>query len=295
VARVSANGIEIEYETLGDPRHPAMLLIMGLGAQLVHWPDAFCRGLAGRGFHVVRFDNRDSGLSSWFTSSGRPDLSAVVGQVMRGERADVPYRLDDMAADALGLLDALGIGKAHMIGASMGGSIAQLVAVHHPDRTRSLVSMMSTSGRPELGTAERDVVKVVLGRPPPEDREALIRYVVRVRQAIGSPRHPESEAEHRALVERALARAWNPDGNDRQYAAVIASGHRVELLPKVRVPTLVLHGEDDPLLPQDHARDTALLVPGAEIEIYPGWGHDIPRGMIPTLVERIAVFCKAAG
>jgi pimeloyl-ACP methyl ester carboxylesterase len=295
MARARANGIDIEYETLGDRSHPAMLMIMGLGAQLVHWPDTFCQGLAERGFHVVRFDNRDSGLSTKFTSAGRPDLSAVVTQVMMGQRADVPYRLDDMAADAVGLIDALGIAKAHMIGASMGGSIAQLVAFHHPARTRSLVSMMSTSGRPELGAAEREVVKVILGRPPPDDREALIRHILRVRQAIGSPRHPESEAEHRALVERALVRAYNPDGNDRQYAAVIASGHRVELLAKVRVPTLVLHGEDDPLLPQDHARDTAMLVPGAEIEVYPGWGHDIPKGMIPTLVERIAVFCKAAG
>ena len=295
MARVAANAIDIEYETLGDPSQPAMLLIMGLGAQLIHWPDAFCRGLAARGFRVVRFDNRDSGLSTSRASWGRPDLAAVVGQVMRGERADVPYRLDDMAADAIGLLDALGIDRAHVVGASMGGSIAQLVAGHHWQRTRSLVSMMSTSGRPELATADRDVVRVILGRPPPEDREALVRYVVRVRQAVGSPRYPESEAEHRALVERALARAYNPDGNDRQYAAVIASGDRVALLQKLRVPTLVLHGEDDPLLPQEHARDTAMLVPGSEIEVYPGWGHDIPRGLIPTLVERIARFCRAAG
>ena len=295
MARVRANGIDLEYETLGDPGHPTMLLIMGLGAQLIHWPDAFCRGLVARGFHVVRFDNRDSGLSTSLDSWGRPDLAAVVGQVMRGERADVPYRLDDMAADAVGLLDALGIERAHIVGTSMGGSIAQLVAGHHREHTRSLVSMMSTSGRPELATADRDVVRVILARPAPEDREALIGYVVRVRQVIGSPRYPESEAEHRALVERALARAYNPDGNDRQYAAIIASGHRVELLQNLRVATLVLHGEDDPLLPQEHARDTAMLVPGSEIEVYPGWGHDIPKGLIPALVERIARFCSAAG
>jgi pimeloyl-ACP methyl ester carboxylesterase len=295
MARIRANGIDIEYEVLGDPSRPAMLLIMGLGAQLIHWPDAFCRGLVERGFHVVRFDNRDSGLSTSLASWGRPDLSSVVGQVMRGERADVPYRLDDMAADAVGLLDSLGIGRSHIVGASMGGSIAQLIAGHHRERTRSLVSMMSTSGRPELATADRDIVRAILGRPPPDDREALIRYVVRVRQAVGSPRYPEGEAEHRALVERALARAYNPDGNDRQYAAVIASGDRVELLQKLSVPTLVLHGEDDALLPQEHARDTAMLVPGSEIEVYPGWGHDIPRALIPTLVERIARFCSAAG
>ena len=295
MARVNANGIEIEYEALGAPSHPAMLLIMGLGAQLIHWPDAFCQGLVAHGFHVVRFDNRDSGLSTSREAWGRPDLAAVVTQVMSGERAAVPYRLDDMAADAVGLLDALGIARAHIVGASMGGSIAQLVAGHYPERTRSLVSMMSTSGRPELASADRDVARAILARPPPEDREALIRYVVRVRQVIGSPRYPESEAEHRALVERALARAYIPDGNDRHYAAVIASGHRVELLQNLRVPTLVLHGEDDALLPQEHARDTAMLVRGSEIEVYSGWGHDIPRGLIPTLVERIARFCKAAG
>jgi pimeloyl-ACP methyl ester carboxylesterase len=295
MARTRANGMDIEYEALGEPSHPAMLLIIGLGAQLIHWPDAFCRGLAGHGFYVVRFDNRDSGLSTTLASWGRPDLASVVGQVMRGERADVPYRLDDMAADAVGLLDSLGVARAHIVGASMGGSIAQLVAFHYRDRTRSLVSMMSTSGRPDLAAADRDVVRAILGRPPPDDREALIRYVVRVRQAIGSPRYPESDAQHRALVERALARAYNPDGNDRQYAATIASGDRVELLQKLRVPTLVLHGEDDALLPQEHARDTAMLVPGAEIEVYPGWGHDLPSGLIPTLVERIARFCRAAG
>jgi pimeloyl-ACP methyl ester carboxylesterase len=200
-----------------------------------------------------------------------------------------------MAADAVGLLDALGIARAHLIGSSMGGSIAQLIAGHYPARTRSLVSMMSTSGRPELAAADRDVVRAILGRPPPDDREALVRYVVRVRQVIGSPRYPESEAAHRAQVERALGRAYNPDGNDRQYAAVIASGHRVELLQTLSVPTLVLHGEDDALLPQEHGRDTAMLVPGAEIEVYPGWGHDIPSGLIPTLIERIASFCSAAG
>lgn len=292
MARTRANGVDIEYEVLGEPSRPAMLLIMGLGAQLIHWPDAFCLGLVAQGFHVVRFDNRDSGLSTSLGSWGRPDLSSVVGQVMRGERADVPYRLNDMAADAVGLLDSLGIERAHMVGASMGGSIAQLIAGHFPDRTRSLVSMMSTSGRPDLAAADRDVVRAILGRPPPDDREALIHYVVRVRQVVGSPRYPESEAAHRGLVERALARAYNPDGNDRQYAAVIASGDRVELLQKLRVPTLVLHGEDDALLPQEHGRDTAMLVPGSEIEVYPGWGHDIPKGLIPTLVERIARFCR---
>src|SRR6186713_2913085 len=154
MARARANGIDIEYEAIGERSHPALLLIMGLGAQLIHWPDAFCQGLAARGFHVVRFDNRDSGLSTSRASWGRPDLAVVVRQVMMGERADVPYRLDDMAADAVGLLDALGIGRAHIVGASMGGSIAQLVAGHYQERTRSLVSMMSTSGRSELASAD---------------------------------------------------------------------------------------------------------------------------------------------
>lgn len=295
MGRARANGIEIEYETLGDKNDPAILLIMGLGAQLIHWPDAFCDGLVRRGFHVVRFDNRDSGLSTGFASWGKADLVKVVTQVMMGQKADVPYRLHDMADDAVGLLDALAIARAHIVGASMGGSIAQLVAGHHPARTRSLVSIMSTTGRPELASGDREAIKVLLEPPPPAiEREALIRYGMRVRRAIGSPGYPQSDEELRAIVTRSIDRKYDPDGVARQYVATIASGHRVELLQGLRAPTLVLHGEADPLLPQEHGRDTAWQVPGSQIDVYPGWGHDLPQGMIPILVDRIATFCKAA-
>jgi pimeloyl-ACP methyl ester carboxylesterase len=294
VGRARANGIEIEYETLGTKADQTILLIMGLGGQLIHWPDAFCTGLVERGFHVVRFDNRDSGLSTSFASWGKPDLVKVVTQVMMGQKADVPYRLDDMANDAVGLLDALGIERAHIAGASMGGSIAQIVAGHYPVRTRSLISIMSTTGRPELATGERETIKVLLEPPPPvTNREALIRHGMRVRRAIGSPGYPQSDDELRAIVTRSIDRKYDPDGSSRQYIATIASGHRVELLQKLKVPTLVLHGEADPLLPQEHGRDTAWITPGAQIDVYPGWGHDLPPGMIPILVDRIATFCKA--
>jgi pimeloyl-ACP methyl ester carboxylesterase len=294
VARARANGIDIEYETLGNESDPAILLIMGLGGQLIHWPDAFCTGLVERGFRVVRFDNRDSGLSTRFDAAGKPDLNRIVLQVMMGQKATVPYLLDDMAADAIGLLDALGIARAHMLGVSMGGSVAQIVAGRFPQRTRSLVSMSSTTGRPELMGGDREVVKAILDRPTSSDRESIVRYLVRVRIAIGSPGYREEEAAVRALVERAYDRSYNPDGTERQYVAVIASGHRVELLQNLVVPTLVLHGEDDPLLPQEHGRDTAWITPGAEIATWKGWGHDIPRALIPALVDRIAEFCAKA-
>ena len=292
MARVKANGIEIEYETAGKRSDPALLLIMGLGAQLTIWPDALFEGLARQGFFVIRFDNRDIGLSTDFGAWGLPNIPEAFGRVVSGKAVDAPYLLKDMADDAVGLLDALGIDKAHIVGASMGGMIAQIVAAQHPERALSLVSIMSTSGRLGLPTGKPAALAMLTAQPAGPAREQLIEHGMKLRRAIAGSAYPIPEAELRAFVEKNVDRRWYPEGSARQYLAVIASGDRVEMLKGIKVPTLVLHGEDDPLLPVDCGRDVAGLVPGAKIETFPGWGHDLPGAFQPTLIDRITGFCK---
>jgi len=292
VAKVKANGIEIEYETAGNKSDPALLLVMGLGAQLTIWPDSLFQGLALRGFYVIRFDNRDTGLSIGFDSWGVPNIPAALQKIMKGEKVDSPYLLKDMAADAVGLLDALGIKRAHMVGASMGGMIVQLIAALYPERTASMVSIYSTSGRPGLPQGKPEALAMLSAQPEGPAREQLVAHGMKLRRTIGSPGYPTPDAELRAFVEKNVDRRWWPEGAARQYLSVIASGDRVELLKRIKAPTLVLHGEDDPLLPVECGRDVARLVPGAEIETWPGWGHDFPKALIPKLIERITQFCK---
>lgn len=294
MGRTKANGIEIEYETFGTKGDPALLLIMGLGAQLTLWPEALCEGLAARGFHVVRYDNRDVGLSTDFDEWGVPNIMEAFMKLMKGDKVATPYLLDDLAHDAIGLLDALDVDRAHMVGASMGGMIAQITAAKFPQRTRSLVSIMSTSGRRGLPMGKPEAVAMLSAQPEGPAREQLIAHAIKLRTVIGSPGFPADPAELRALVERNIDRRYYPAGAARQYLAVMASGDRVDLLKTVKVPTLVLHGADDPLLPVDGGRDVASLVPGARIETFPGWGHDIPKEMVPKLVESLSTFCKAA-
>jgi pimeloyl-ACP methyl ester carboxylesterase len=292
VARAKANGIEIEYETTGSRSDPALLLVMGLGAQLTIWPDALFEGLAKRGFFVIRFDNRDTGLSTDFGSSGLPNLAEAFGKLMSGKKVDAPYLLKDMAADAAGLLDALGIDKAHMVGASMGGMIVQIVAAQYPERTRSMISIMSTSGRPGLPPGKPEALAMLTAQPEGPSREQRVAHGMKVRAAIAGSGYPIPDAEVRTFVERNVDRRWYPEGGARQYLSVIASGDRVEMLKQIKVPTLVLHGDDDPLLPVECGRDVASLVPGAKIETFPGWGHDLPGAFLPTLIDRITAFCK---
>ncbi|MDB5486624.1 MAG: alpha/beta hydrolase [Reyranella sp.] len=293
MARTKANGIEIEYETFGSKKDPALLLIMGLGAQLTLWPDSLCEGLAAKGFFVVRYDNRDVGLSTDFDKSGVPDLMGAFGKLMKGQKVDAPYLLTDMADDAVGLLDALDIDRAHMVGASMGGMIAQVIAAMYPERTRSLVSIMSTSGRMGLPMGKPEALAMLSAQPAGLAREQLVAHGIKLRTVIGSPGFPSDPAIVRTLVERNIDRRYYPPGAARQYLAIMASGPRVDLLKTVKVPTLVLHGDDDPLLPVECGRDVASLVPGARIETYPGWGHDVPEQMVPKLVESLSSFCKA--
>ena len=292
MARAKANGIEIEYETCGSKTDPALLLIMGLGAQLTIWPDALCEGLASKGFFVIRYDNRDTGLTTDFGAWGVPNIAEAIGKVMMGKKVDAPYLVKDMAGDGIGLLDVLGIDKAHIVGASMGGMIAQTVAALWPGRTRSLVSIYSTSGRPGLPPGKPEALAMLTAQPEGPSREQRVKHGMKLRTVIGSPGYPSDEAALRAFVEKNVDRRWYPEGSARQYLSVIASGNQVEMLKGVKVPTLVLHGEDDPLLPVECGRDVAALVPGAKIETFPGWGHDLPGTFLPTLIDRIVTFCK---
>lgn len=292
MARTKANGIEIEYETAGNKSDPALLLVMGLGAQLTIWPDALFEGLVKKGFFVIRYDNRDSGLSTGFDSWGLPNIPDAFAKLMGGKKVEAPYLLKDMAADAVGLLDALGIDKAHIVGASMGGMIVQIVAAQYPERTRSMVSIMSTSGRPGLPSGKPEALAMLTAQPEGPSREQRVKHGMKLRQTIAGSGYPIAEAELRAFVEKNVDRRWYPEGAARQYLSVIASGDRVEMLKKIKVPTLVLHGEEDPLLPVECGRDVAGLVPGAKVETFPGWGHDLPGTFLPTLIDRITAFCK---
>src|SRR6476469_5119409 len=268
---ISANGIDLAYAARGNRGDPAILLIMGLATQMIAWPEPFCDGLAARGFRVVRFDNRDIGLSTKFEAAAPIDLGAVLQRVMAGEKINPPYDLADMAADTVGLMDRLGIEKAHVVGASMGGMIAQIVAVKYPDRVRSLVSIMSSSGDPSLPQAKPEAMTAIMqARPDGSDRELAIQHGMRIYRAIGSPGFPTPDDELRTKVGAAFDRSYYPVGVGRQIVAIMASGSRVDMLKKLSVPTLVLHGADDPLVPVEAGRHTAAQILGSTLTVIPG-------------------------
>ncbi len=292
---VKANGIDIAYEETGESRAPAILLIMGLGTQLIAWPDVFCEGLAKRGFRVIRFDNRDVGLSTKIEGGPPVDIGAAFANLMAGKPVVAPYKLADMAKDAVGLLDALGIAQAHVVGVSMGGMVGQLVAADFPQRTRSLVSIMSSSGDRSLPPGKPEAMAVLVApRPDSKDREALIKHTMNLLRVIGSPGYPAEEAELRTRVERSIDRSSYAAGLARQLVAILASGSRVEALKRIGAPSLVIHGANDPLVPTEAGRHTAAQIPGAKLEIVPGMGHDLPIPLVPRLVELIATHCGAA-
>ena len=293
--QVRANGIEIEYESFGLNGDPLILLIMGFAGQLIFWPEALCQGLAAKGFRVVRFDNRDIGKSTHLKDLPPPDARALMAEVMAGKRPDVPYTLDDMADDAVGLMDALGVERAHIVGASMGGMIAQLVAINHPERAKSLVSIMSTTGRRDLPPGDRETLSVLFRPPKSSSRDDLIDASILVQRALSSPGFPVSEAEMRAIAERHTDRApFDAAGLARQSAALIAAPPRNALLRQVRCPTLVLHGADDPVIPAAAAKDTAESISGAELIIVPGMGHDFGEPLVPVYLKHIGDFVSKA-
>jgi pimeloyl-ACP methyl ester carboxylesterase len=293
MAQAFANGITIEYDTFGDRNDPALVLVMGLGAQMVFWEEDFCREIAGRGFHVIRFDNRDCGLSTHFPEKGIPDVVRAVMASLGGGKVEAPYTLGDMAADTVGLLDALGIARAHVVGASMGGMIAQTVAIRFPERVRSLVSIMSTTGNPQVPQAKPDAMTALLS-PPPPDRAGFLEHMVRTFRIIGSPGFEFDEASFRDRVGLAYDRSYDPGGVARQLVAILGDGNRKERLRSVRVPTLVIHGKDDPLVPVEGGADTADAIPGARLLVIEGMGHDLPRGTWRRIVDGIADVATAA-
>lgn len=275
---ITANGIKIEYDTSGDPSSPVLLLIMGLSAQLIDWDEEFLAQLVDKGLFVIRFDNRDTGLSTKFEEGGIPDIS---------------YALDDMADDAIGLLDALGIEKAHICGVSMGAMITQIIGYRHPTRVLSLINIMGSTGAPELPEAQPDALRMLI-TPAPKQREAYIEHAVVMWEIFwGSLDFNEELIRRKAGF--SYDRAFYPQGIARQHAAIIKSGDRRPNLASITAPTLVIHGNEDPLLPLEHGKDIARIIPGAEMLIIDGMGHCLPRAAWPRIVDAIAGHIKKAG
>jgi pimeloyl-ACP methyl ester carboxylesterase len=286
---VKANGIVLEYEAFGSGEHEPILLISGLGVQMIRWAVPFCEALAEQGYRVIRFDNRDVGLSTHFADVV-PDLAAVANAAARGEPTQAPYTLYDMADDVIGLLDALQIDRAHVVGRSMGGMIAQIVASEHPLRIRSLTSIMSSTGNPSLPQAAPEAMAVLTQRPPPpsKDEEAFLAHNVRVARVIGSPGFPFDEEANRSQALAEYRRAYNPAGFGRQIAAMVATGDRRARLNAILAPTLIVHGDADRLIPLAGGKDTAANISGAELMVIEGMGHDLPPELYQTVVLAVA-------
>ena len=278
--------IDITYQLLGNRDAPVVLLIMGLAAQYIHWPDAFCQGLIDGGLQVIRFDNRDAGLSTHIKDAPPPDLPAVLA----GDMSSASYTLSDMAADAVGLLDVLGFEKAHVVGASMGGMVAQTMAIEHPDRVRSLTSMMSTTGDKSVGQPAPEVHREIFSGPPAVTRDEVIQRALRASRLVGSPGYPSDENEVATRAGLAYDRSYDPAGIARQAVATVASGDRTESLRHLEVPTLVIHGLADRMCDVSGGRATADAIPGAELVLIEGMGHDLPPGLRSQLAARITEF-----
>jgi pimeloyl-ACP methyl ester carboxylesterase len=294
--RADANGIAIEYDSFGSEDAEPILLITGLGVQMIRWTVPFCETLAAHGYRVIRFDNRDAGLSTHFNNSPVPELAAVARAVALGERPVVPYTLYDMADDTIGLLDALEIVRAHIVGRSMGGMIAQLVASEHPNRTLSLTSIMSSTGNPGLPPATPEAMAVLTQRRPHplEDEEGFLAHSVALFRVIGSPGYPFDEAAQRSLALAEAKRAYDPAGFGRQIAAITATGDRRARLNTIAAPCLVVHGADDPLIPVAGGEDTAANIKGAELKVIEGMGHDLPPALHETLALAIVALAQRA-
>ncbi|MFW9914626.1 MAG: alpha/beta fold hydrolase [Candidatus Thorarchaeota archaeon] len=282
------NGVEIAYDTFGDPSASPMLLIQGYAQQMIAWHEVFCKRLAAKGYWVIRFDNRDVGHSTKLTEAKAPHPLKLL-QATSQDEIDIPYTLLDMAKDAVGLLDALKIDTAHVVGVSMGGMIGQTMAIHYPSRVRTLTSIMS-SYRPEA-VPDPDALSVVVTRPP-VDRAGYIEHAVKVWRILQGPHFPIDEAYIRDQAGRSFDRSYYPDGAGRQFAAIWASGSREEALKNVEVPTLVIHGDADPLVPVEGGRGTVAAIPGAELLIIEGMGHSLPAEVVPQIIEAIAKHAK---
>jgi pimeloyl-ACP methyl ester carboxylesterase len=285
-ARVKVNGIEIVYDTFGEPAMVPILLIMGLGEQMIGWDEDFCTQLASHGYWVIRFDNRDVGLSTRLDEAGVPNILALMQAQAQGEPMQVPYLLRDMADDAAGLLDALGVESAHVVGISMGGMIAQEMVIHHPKRVRTLTSIMSSTGNPDLPPPKNEAMSILV-TPFPTHREGYIENAIQTWRILSGPGFPIEEDRIRERAGRSFDRGLSLAGTARQLAAVLASGSRKEALRSITHKTLVIHGDADPLVPIECGKDTAESIPGAELQIIEGMGHDLPLAVIPRVIEAI--------
>lgn len=285
--------LHLEYESFGAESAPAILLIMGLGAQLLRWNLEICEGLAAQGYRVIRFDNRDCGRSSWMDGAPIPDIGAAMRY---GTKLEVPYTLEDMAADSLALLDALSIRAAHLVGISMGGAIAQIIAAQRPERALSLTCLMASSSKPGLpGPTPEATVALFAPLPRDRGRDSIVADGLRRYLAVASPSYPTAVARLQKMFEQEYERGFYPQGVARQLAAIIANGDRSSLLGKIRVPTLVIHGADDPLIPAACGEDIARQVSGAELLLIEGMGHDLPEALSGQLVDAIATFAGRQG
>ena len=290
---VIGNGITIEYETFGDSSNPVLLLIMALGAQMIQWDDKFCRMLADKGLYVIRFDNRDVGLSTKFVDGGVPDTMAMVQAMAKGQEVDAPYSLDDMADDAVGLLDSLGLKQAHFCGGSMGAAIVQVIGYRHPSRVLSLISISGTTGNPDLPQAKPEALQA-LGAPVPTEREALIEHRVKLQQIMRGGGFDFNEKRARDFAAVSYDRSFYPEGRARQLAAVIANGNRKPRLASISAPTLVIHGSDDPLVPVEASKDIVDGIPNAKLMIIEGMGHEQVVEVFPQMADTIAEHIKKA-
>ncbi|MGE4290803.1 MAG: alpha/beta fold hydrolase [Desulfovibrio sp.] len=289
MAQAIANNIRIEYDTFGDSHSPALLLIMGGGSQMIYWEEEFCQLLVDKGFHVIRFDNRDVGLSTKFDEAGVPDIMAA----MEGEPIVPPYSLEDMADDAVGLLDALGIEKAHVCGASVGGMIAQVVSYRNPERVLSLTSIMASTGNPDLPKI-RDEILAEVYKPVPSGREAYIAHYVNMWRKLWSPGFPFEEKRVEKLMGESFDRSYSPQGLARQGMAVVTHGYQKASIASIKAPTLVIHGDKDPFMPLEGGKEIAQLIPGTKLLIIEGMGHDMPKETWPTIVDAIAGHVRTA-
>lgn len=292
--QIEANGIALEYEDYGDKNAPPILLVMGLGAQLTLWPIELVEALVERGFRVIRYDNRDIGLSQKFDGAKAPGMVRHILMKRFGFNPKTPYTLGDMAEDGARLLDALGIDRAHIVGASMGGMIAQHIAFSYPEKVLSLTSIMSTTGNPKLPPAQKQAIQVLTKRPASMEESVLVEHGMKIGRTIGSPGYPADEARLRANTTASVRRSVYPEGMPRQLAAIIADGCRRDRLGTIKAPTLVIHGEADPLVPLAGGQDTAAHIPGARLETIPGMGHDLPLGLVDVIADAIAAHARAA-
>jgi pimeloyl-ACP methyl ester carboxylesterase len=288
MAKATANGMQIEYETFGVSSGRPLLLIIGLGAQMIQWDDDLCQDLANRGYYVIRFDNRDVGRSTKFETGGVPNIPETIGKILKGEEVQPLYTLDDMADDAVGLLDALGLQRAHICGMSMGGMIAQTIAIRYPSRAMSLISIYSTTGNRELPQPQPEILGILIAVPP-NGKDAYTEHMLKVFKAIAGPRFGVDEAWIRKTMAQSFERSYYPQGAARQLLAILTQRDRRPALALLKVPALVIHGTADPLVPMEAGKETARSIPDARLILIEGMGHDLPHGGAwPQIIDAIA-------